>query len=293
MRKVVVAIVGLVLFCNARYVPAQAADSVAARSAKLNALFKEIWEDQLKHSPEYASSLGDRRYNDQVSDLSPRAYNDQLARDREYLMRLVMIDTTGLTDAEKLSDDLMERQLTLDEEGARFKEWEMPVNQFHGIQTDLPGNTDNYPFATVKDYDDYIARLKKYPGQMRQATQNLLSGIDDGRVQPAYLLEKALKQTEELAGQTPEASPFALPLRKFPAAVDAANRKRIATEMLAAIQDEVLPAYVRFANFLKATEIPAAQKGTGVLPAKEIEAYAAFCAERAKTMKAIAELRAK
>ena len=47
-----------------------------------------MWEDQLKHSPEFASSLGDRRYNDQLSDLSPKARNEGLARDRAYLVRL-------------------------------------------------------------------------------------------------------------------------------------------------------------------------------------------------------------
>ena len=46
---------------------------VAVRSAALQALFKDIWEDDLKRSPEFASSIGDRRYNDQLSDRSPKA----------------------------------------------------------------------------------------------------------------------------------------------------------------------------------------------------------------------------
>jgi uncharacterized protein (DUF885 family) len=94
----------------------------AARSAALNSLFKEIWEDNLKRSPEFASSLGDRRYNDQLSDNSPRAINDALARHRDFLARLAAIDTTGLSDQEKLSATLVQRQLIEDEEAARFKE---------------------------------------------------------------------------------------------------------------------------------------------------------------------------
>ena len=76
----------------------QGVSSVASRGAALNDLFHEMWEDQLKHSPEFASSLGDRRYNDQLSDLTPRAVNDGLARDQAYLLRLEQIDTTGLSD---------------------------------------------------------------------------------------------------------------------------------------------------------------------------------------------------
>ena len=256
---------------------------VQARSAALSALFKEMWEDRLKHAPEFASSLGDRRYNDQLADLSPQAVNDGLARERAYLVRLEAIDTTGLSDQEKLSAQLTERELIEDEEGARFKEWELPVNQFHGIHTDLPSEIVDWPFATVKDYDDYVVRLGKMPVQIRQATLNLLAGIDDGRVQPAYLMEKVLKQTEELAQSTPEKSPFATPLAKFPANIPAAEQKRISAAVLAAIRDQVLPAYVRFAKFMGSTEIPAARKDPGVWATRDGDAYYAFCVRRETT----------
>ncbi len=259
------------------------ATSVQQRSAALNSLFKEMWEEQLKHAPEFASSLGDRRYNDQLADLSPQAIAAGLARERAYLLRLETIDTTGLTDQEKLSAQLMERELTMDEEGARFKEWEMPVNQFHGIHTDLPSEVTDWPFATVKDYDDYIARLGKMPVQIRQATENLLAGIDDGRVQPAYLMEKVLKQTEELASATPAKSPFAIPLQKFPAGIPAAEQKRITAATLDAIGTQVLPAYQRFARFMRSTEIPAARKDPSVASITDGDAYYAFCVRRETT----------
>jgi uncharacterized protein (DUF885 family) len=259
-------------------------ESVAARSKALNELFHDMWEDTLKHSPEFASSLGDRRWNDQLSDLSPRAENTNLERRRGFLARLAAIDTTGLTAQEKLSAELMQRELIQQEEGARFKEWELPVNQFHGIHTDLPSEVVDWPFETVKDYDDYIARLHKMPGQLRQATENLMSGIDDGRVQPAYLLEKVLTQTEDLAGQKPEASAFALPLKKLPATIPAEEQTRIRQEVIDAVRDELLPAYVRFAKFLKAVEIPAGRKDPGVWATKNGDAYYAFCVRRSTTL---------
>ena len=211
-------VAGLIL-SGGRGVAQAGGESVQARSAALNSLFKEMWEDRLKRSPEFASSLGDRRYNDQLTDISPRAINDEMARRRVFLTRLVATDTAGLTEQEKLSSELMQRELVEAEEGAKFKPWEFPVNQFHGIHTDLPSEIVDWPFETVKDYDDYTARLKKMPGQMRQATENLQAGIEDKRVQPAYLMETVFKQTEELAGQTADASPFATPLKKFPASV--------------------------------------------------------------------------
>ena len=262
----------------------QAATSVSARSAELSSLFKEMWEDGLRHSPEFASSLGDRRYNDQLSDLSPRAVNEGLERDRAYLARLSAIDTAGLSDQEKLSVELKERELIQEEEGSRFKEWELPVNQFHGIHTDLPSEVVDWPFETEKDFDDYIKRLHAMPVQIRQATENLIAGIDDNRVQPAYLMEKVLKQTEDLASQAPEKSAFALPLKKLPANMPAATKKRISDETLAAIQDDVLPAYVRFAKFMHAVEIPAGRKDPGVWAIKDGDAYYAYCVRRETTL---------
>ena len=262
----------------------QGSNLSSTQSAALNSLFKEMWEDQLKHSPEFASSLGDRRYNDQLSDLSPRASNQTLARDQAYLLRLEQIDLKGLTDQEKLSAELMERQLLEEQEGSRFKEWEMPVNQFHGIHTDLPSEVVDWPFETVKDYDDYVTRLHKMPVQIRQATENLISGISDGRVQPSYLMEKVLAQTQDLADQKPEASAFAEPLKKMPASFSAGDKKRFSDQVLSAIQDDVLPAYLRFARFMKAVEIPAGRKEAGVWSIKDGDAYYAFCVKRSTTL---------
>ena len=120
--------------------PATAAtpgNSFAERRKALNALFADYWEDNLKHDPEFASMLGDKRYNDQISDYRVKAYNAELEREQNLLMRLAAIDTAGFTEQEKISRELLLRQFAEDQEAAEFKEWEMPVNQMDGIHTDL------------------------------------------------------------------------------------------------------------------------------------------------------------
>ena len=59
--------------------------------------------------------------------------------------------------------------------------------------------------------------------------------MDDHRVPPKYLLEKALEQVKQLANQKPEDSPLALPLKHFPASISASEQARIKSEMLDAI----------------------------------------------------------
>jgi uncharacterized protein (DUF885 family) len=294
MRGFLLAVVLVVGLAGGREITAQAAGgSAGAQSAALAVLFKDMWDDQMQRNPEVASMLGDRRYNDQVKDLSASAFNDEVAKDRQFLMRMAMIDTTALSAHEKQMAEVMEQELFEAEDGAKFKEWEMPVNRRSDIEADLAANVSKFPFASVKDYDDYIARLKKYPDELRQAIGNMQVGIDDGRLQPVDVIEKALKQAEEIAAEKPEESVFAAPLKRFPATVaSVADRKRISEDMLDAIQNEVLPAYARFASFLKAQEIPAAQKDGGAWAAKEGDAFYTFCVKRDATWEKMVELKA-
>jgi uncharacterized protein (DUF885 family) len=260
-----------------------APQSLDDRRKALNDLFAEIWEDHLSHSPEFASSIGDKRFNDQLTDYSVAAYNDQLARDRDYLVRLGGIDTTGLSDQEVLSKDLMARQLIEDLEESEFKPWEMPVNQFSGLHSELPQLVARLPFDTVKDYDDYIARLGKIPTAFEQITTNMLTGIDDHRVPPKYLLEKVLVQVNAITSQKPEDSPFARPLKKFPASISAADQTRIHDAVLAAIQKQVYPAYQRFARFLQGQYIPAGRTDPGVWSLPDGDKYYAFRVKQSTT----------
>jgi uncharacterized protein (DUF885 family) len=263
--------------------PAAAPVSLEDRRKALNDLFHEYWEDQLKHDPEFASEIGDNRYNDQITDRSVRAFNDGLARERKFLLRLAAIDPTGFSDEEKISQTLLIRQIEEDDEAAEFKEWEMPVNQLDGVYRDFPELVAQLSFNTAKDYDDWIARLHAIPSAFAQVTQNMEIGMDDGRAPPKYLLVTALEQVKQLANEKPEDSPLALPLKKFPASIPASQQERIKTEMLEAIEKEVLPAYLRFARFLEVSYIPAGRDKPGISALPDGAKYYQFLIKRTTT----------
>ncbi len=269
MKRLSALLLAALLFAPA-YISAQLATSAAAptppqdRTKALHTLFHDYWEETLKRQPEFASMIGDKRYNDQVSDYSVKAINDWLAAEQEFLMKLAAIDPTGLSDQDKISRDLLLRDLAEDQESAEFKEWEMPVNQMDGIYATYPQLVAQLSFTTAKDYDDWIARLHVIPKAFDQVTAEMSIGIEDKRVPPKYLLEKTLEQVKQLASEKPEDSPLALPLKKFPASISAAEQTRIKNETLAAITKEVLPAYNRFARFLEVTYIPAGRTDPGI-----------------------------
>jgi uncharacterized protein (DUF885 family) len=260
-----------------------AVSPLAVRARTLNAIFSDIWEDRLKHQPDFASTIGDNRYNDQLPDYSVQAYNDNLAQERGFLTRLAEVDTTGMTDQEQLSKELMVRELVQDQQEARFKPWEMPVTQFEGLQVDLPQLIGQLSFKTVKDYDDYIARLKKVPLAFQQITDDMSIGMDDHRQPPAYLMEKALDETNDIASKKPEDSPFAEPIKEFPTAVSATQQARIKEEVLAAITGQVTPAYLRFGKFLKAQYIPSSRSDPGIWALPDGPGYYRFLVKASTT----------
>lgn len=256
---------------------------LADRRAALNALFAEIWQDRLAHEPEFASSIGDKRYDDRLTDYSVDAYNESLQRGREYLARLGSIDTAGMSDQETLSADLMGRELADEQEEAEFKPLEMPLTQFAGIHIELPQLIPQLSFDNAKDYDDYAARLNKVPAAFQQITDNAMNGIDDGRVPPKFILEKVLVQVNAIANQKSADTPFALPVKKFPAGVNAAEQTRIRAEVLDAIRKKVLPAYTQLARFLTKTYIPAGRSEPGIWAIPQGDKCYAFLVRRSTT----------
>ena len=253
------------------------------RAKALHGLFHDYWEETLKRSPEFASSIGDKRYNDQISDYSVKAVNDWLAFEQDLLLKLAAIDTAGLPDQDKISREILIRRMTDDQEEAEFKSWEMPINQMGGIHTSYPQLVAQLSFTTVKDYDDWIARLHAIPHAFDQVTANMSIGMEDKRVPPKYLLEKALEQVKQLADQKPEDSPLALPLKRFPTSISAAEQTRIKTEMLSIIAKEVLPAYQRFGRFLQVAYIPAGRSEPGISALPDGAKYYQFLIRRTTT----------
>jgi uncharacterized protein (DUF885 family) len=241
----------------------QVVDIESRRTQQLS-LFDEEWQYELRTSPEMATSLGDNRYNDRLKDRSPGSYQSDLETRRKFLDRFEAVNPAGLSAQDALSRALMIRNLRQDIEEARFKPWEMPVNQMEGPHLGWLEMLGLTPFKTVKDYDNYLSRLHQVPGALDQVTGNMRQGMKDGLMQPRYLLEKVAAQTQEISDTSTEASPFAKPLSNFPAGISDADQKRLRSAVLAAIQGEVLPAYKRFAAFVRDDYAPHGRTEPGV-----------------------------
>ncbi len=237
---------------------------IEARLAKLQSLFDEEWQYELRSDPESATSLGDKRYNDRLSDHSPQFHQSDVETKRKFLAQFEAIDPAGLSAQDALSRDLMVRNLREEIEGARFKPWEMPVNQMGGPHLNLLELLSLTPFNDVHDYDNYLSRLHQIPKMFDQVTANMRQGMQDHLMPPRYLLEKVTVEAEEIADKTGDASPFAKPVANFPANVSSADQQRLRSAVLATIDGEVVPAYKRFTAFARDEYAPRGRIEPGV-----------------------------
>jgi len=240
------------------------AASLDKRRMALQAMLKEQWDDSLRRSPEYASILGDKRWNDQSSDLSEAAALENIAASKKFLKRFEAIDTTGFDEQEKLDKELMLLGLRNDIEDEKFTPWLMPVTQMSGYHLEAAQIPALLSFTTTKDYDDFLTRLHRLPKQFEQTEVNMRKGMAHKLMPPKFLLGKVADQADQIAKMEAEKSPFAMPVAKFPASVSAADQTRIRTAFLDAIHNEVIPAYAKFAKFVRDDYAPHGRTEVGV-----------------------------
>jgi uncharacterized protein (DUF885 family) len=232
---------------------AQNVKPVADRLAAQNALFDEQYESDLRNFPERATAFGDYRYNDKLAERSLDAIVQYHKTDQDFLTRLEAIPSTGFTDQDQLSHDLMVRVLKQRIADFDLKEYEMPVNQQNGVHTSLADLPLSVPFDSVKHYQDYVARLHQIPRVLSQTTEVLRAGMKDKLMPVRFLLEKLPVQCEGII----EADPFLQPTKKYPSSISAEDQKRLTQQITDAINTDVIPAYKTFANFLRTEYAPA------------------------------------
>ncbi|KQQ31063.1 hypothetical protein ASF61_17720 [Duganella sp. Leaf126] len=261
----------------------RAAGDLAARRAALAALIKAQWDDTMRSSPEWASMLGDKRYNDKLSDFSQAGIEADIEASADFLQRFEAIDTAGFPAQEQLNKELMVRQLRQTVDGARFKDWEMPLAQNSGIHIDLPMIVSAWNFETVKDYDDYIKRLHAVPRLFEENRVQMARGVADGLMPPKFLIPKIVKQCEDMAALKAADSPFAQPLKKFPKTFSAADKARLTREALAAITKDVAPAYKKLAVYTKTQYLPHGRQDVGMWSLPDGAARYAFKVKNATT----------
>src|SRR6476661_10118183 len=158
----------------------------AAATKRFRDLLASEWEYRLREAPTFASHLGDKRYNDRWPDVTLEAIARRHEHQREALASLDTIDRQQLSPLDRLNYQLFRKEIAEEIEEYPFHWHLVPLDQRGGIQTENE-LADALSFTTVKDYEDWIARLRSFPKYMEQTIALLRAGIKERIVQPTVV----------------------------------------------------------------------------------------------------------
>ncbi|HYD19830.1 MAG TPA: DUF885 domain-containing protein [Flavipsychrobacter sp.] len=243
-------------------------------------LLDDYWEERMQLFPIEATANGDNRYNDRLTITIAQSFRDSLGRFyQKYISRLENTDSASLDAEEQVSYGLLKYEMRMGIEGLKYPTHYIPINQFWAFTLDFPqlGSGDgNQPFKTVKDYDNFLARLAAFPAWTDTAINNMRKGIEKGWVLPRPLVVKMLPQLKAMIVSDRTKSVFYGPVKKMPDSFGN-NRQRLEAAYGQAIDSIIVPCYTKLHRFFEEEYLPKARENHGISAIPMGAEYYQFC----------------
>ena len=233
-----------------------------------DSLLSQYYQEKLQLDPLEATYAGDPRYNDRLPNYLAKTYKDSLRQFyTKYQELLTEVDTTGFSEEEKISFQVLNWELDTNLEGLQFDMDLMPINQFWSLNLtigQLAGGTSAQPFKTVKDYENWLKRLYSYSNWLDTALVNMRKGIEEGYVLPKALTQKVIPQFASLKEGPVEEHLFFAPVNNMPDSFSEEDKKRLKKEYADVIHNKIIPKYEEIHNFLENEYLAASRESSGI-----------------------------
>ena len=213
------AALGALLLTLAVAIPRLYAEDAQAKT-RLDALLQDAWETEKRENPPFATGTGDHRYDDRLQSVATVDLERRAAAARGYLERLGAIDVKALAPQDRVSYAMLERDLRDDLARHQFRTDRIPITADSGFHTGLSRLPQDMPLATVKDYENYIARLRAIPTFFDQHVEHMREGLKSGFTVARVALAGYDATMRPHAVADPEKSVFWKPFVKFPHVLD-------------------------------------------------------------------------
>ena len=236
--------------------------AAASPAAELAAVMADEWEFRLREDPLAATAVGDHRYDDRLPSMTRE---DLERRDRFRRATLARLRAIGepLPAADRVSRDMLARELADAIADHGFGGWRMPWNADSGFHTALPQLPTQMPFATARDYETYTARLRAMPAYVRQQIALMREGVGLGFTLPRAVLAGFDDAIRAHVVADPARSVFFAPFESVPGSIDAAARDRLRADGQAAVREGPVVAYRELLAFYENEYVPAARSTLG------------------------------
>ena len=262
----------LALCCCTQVVAATDADT------RLRALYEREWNWRMQQFPQLATSAGVHDFDDRLGDVDERSQQRRVRYWREIAAELLQIDERELSSIERINLAIFRGQIESFIGGIEVRSYLLPLNSDSSFYGDLVQLPRAHPFATLKDYRNYLARLRAIPAYFDQHIALLRSGLALGISVPQVVLigrDSSLSVHTALAHS--EDSAYYEPFRNFPASIAVDEHARLRSQAVAAIEKSVTPAYSKLLRFLREHYIPSARR---TLSAEQLPGGKAFYARQ-------------
>lgn len=228
-------------------------------SKPLHALFDKSWLEISERFPEWATSRGDYRYNDRLTDPSLQADVKYFARTRAYMAKVERISAQSLSPQDRISRSMFisgaQDRLALEPyEGYRL----LSIAALGGLQSNFAELLQVVPLETTVQAEQLLTRMAAYPKHMDQQIVRLQRAEQLGWVSPKASIERALDQIDKQLPQDLENGPFYAPFKRLNKDIPEAQRQRLVAAGREAVLRDVIPSMQKLRAFLVADYLPKA-----------------------------------
>jgi len=231
---------------------------------ELSDLLDQVWDFELESSPLLATNVGDTRGQNRLADDSPEAIEKRANRRSEFLTKLESIRVENLSEVKRIDHELLRQRLEGQLADFRFNTHLMPINNRGGFHIRFPELPRMMAPRSERDFANYIARLRDFDRYTNQQIELLRGGIKSGLVQPAIIMRDSLSQVESHIVDDLSKSLFLTNIAaESKSNLEPERWMQIRNEIEDALKLSVIPAYQRFADFLRTEYLPACRGPVG------------------------------
>jgi uncharacterized protein (DUF885 family) len=240
--------------------------------------FHQLYTREWQWRQQQFAGADDEDSNGQPADHLPKVdASTQAMRERywaDVLAQLKAIPVAQLSAADQVNYAVYLQQIQVLWRDQTFKTWQMPFNSDTAFWSDL-GFTARGHFVNAKDYRDYLGKLRDIPRYFNEQIANMRLGLARGFSQPRVILQGRDTSIAAVADAPGEQNLFYTPFKQLPASMPAAEQQALRSQALAAIKDEVIPAYQKLLRFMREAYLPQARS---TLSAEDLPEGKAFYA---------------
>jgi prolyl oligopeptidase len=259
----------------------KAADNVTP-AARLLKLYDAEWQISLAEDPIGATYTGDTKSNSFWPDQSLAAIERRHRHKISVLKQLEEIDASQLQGQDRINYQLFRKRYEEDVAGHQYKGYLIPLDHRDGIQT-MEQLAEVIDFEKIKDYEDWITRLRTFDRMMDETLDLLKGGVKAGMVHSRIVAQRIPNQIKQHILKDPTASLYYMPFRKMTDSIPEAEQKRLQAEAQDAIATVIVPSYEKMLKFFEETYLPACYEQVGIWQAPHGQEYYAHLARHFTT----------